>query len=629
MTITTYFVRISSLAIIFLLGSCGGTGGSKPTTNQSSDNQSSANHSTTTSSTNAGNFIPLQPDIKPDPALPTRDASDWEHAREAARFLSQASYGATAKDIDFVLTNGKNAWLEKQLSTPATSQVTQLDERLKTWGFIPVPTQMYSDMGKEWDRLIAKHDIWWETVIWGQDQLRQRVVLALSQILVVSHQGSDLYARERGFANYTDILARHAFGNYEDLLLDVSLNPIMGIYLSSINNPKADPLRDIHPDENYAREILQLFSIGLDQLNLDGSLKLDANGKPIPTFNQHTVNEFARIFTGWTFSTNTTFAEGREFAYWRTPISNVDPMKAFAEFHDSGEKTLLNDQTIPAGQTPLDDLKAAIKNIMAHDNVAPFISKKLIQHLITSNPSPAYIERVAQVFNNNGQGVKGDMRAVVKAIYLDEEANNIPANSENYFGKRKESPLVISGIWRSFKARGTPVEGPNRARVSTIQYLVNDPLEETFLYAPTVFNFYQTDYSPPGEFSSKNLLAPEFQVFGGAAAVNQANLLANLIYRRHYNDRDLYKDTGQAWGATSAWNNLPVKALLNLDAEIALANTPTALVDRVNLLLTHGQISHEHSALITEHISLLQDPLERVYETIFLIAISPEYAIQR
>lgn len=615
------------ISILLLLNACSGSGGGESEKNNAGIKSTISSSSTAATSQTK----PLNPDTKPDPALPTSDSTDWDKAREAARFLAQGSFGVTAKDIDFILTHGKAAWLEQQLSTPLTSQVAHLDERVKIWGFIPVPPSMYYDAatGGEWDRLIAKHDVWWETVIWGSDQLRQRVVLALSQILVVSHAGNNLYARERGFANYTDILAKHAFGNYKDLLTDVSLNPIMGIYLSSINNPKADTERDIHPDENYAREVLQLFSIGLEELNIDGSIKRDANGKPIPTFDQHTINEFARVFTGWTFSTNTAFAEGGEFAYWRTPISNVEPMKAFAEFHDSGAKTLLNGQVIPAGQTPQQDLNAAIDNIMAHDNVAPFICKKLIQHLITSNPSPAYIARVATVFNNNGQGIKGDMRAVIKAIYLDHEANTIPLESADYFGKHKETPLVIAGIWRSFKARGTPVKGPNGAWVNTIQYLTEDPIEQTFLYSPTVFNFYQTDYSPPGELATRNLVAPELQVFGGAAAVNQANLLANLIYRRHYNDKDRYTDTGQAWGGTSNWNNLPVKALLNLDTEIALATTPSALVDRVNLLLTQGQISAEHSALIVEHISLLQDPLARVYETLFLIAISPEYAIQR
>jgi uncharacterized protein (DUF1800 family) len=628
MLLKSQFQYLALIIVSSLLLSCGGGGGS----GSGGKNEPGTNNSSTASSKPIiEKFQALQPDTLTDPALPTRDSPDWDRAREAARFLAQASFGVTAKDIDFILHNSTEAWLEKQLSTPLTSQVAHLDERVKTWGFIPVPPNMYYDAatGGEWDRLVAKHDIWWETVIWGSDQLRQRVVFALSQILVVSHQGKDLYARERGFANYTDILAEQAFGNYEQLLLDVSLNPIMGIYLSSINNPKADPTRNIHPDENYAREILQLFSIGLEELNIDGSVKLDDDGKTIPTFDQQTVNEFARIFTGWTFSTNTIFSEGGEFAYWRTPISNVEPMKAFAEFHDSGKKILLNGEVISAGKTPEQDLRAAIKNIMTHDNVAPFVCKKLIQHLITSNPSPVYVARVASVFNDNGAGIKGDMKAVIKAIYLDHEARTIPTESIDYFGKRKETPLVIAGIWRSFKARGTPVKGPNGASTNTIQYLTEDPVEQTFLFSPTVFNFYQTDYSPPGELANRKLMAPELQVFGGAAAVNQANLLANIIYRRHYGDKNLYTDTGQAWGATSRWNNLPVKAPLNLTIEIALANTPAALVDRVNLLLTQGQISEEHSALIVDHISLLKDPLERVYEAIFLIAISPEYAIQR
>ncbi|WP_102794914.1 DUF1800 domain-containing protein [Bowmanella denitrificans] len=612
-----------AISAAVLLTACGGSG--KET------DVGKNNHIITPPTPPISETTVLKPDTQPDPVLPSRQEVDWERAIEAAQFLSRASFGVTAKDIEFILDKGKEAWLEQQLSAPLTSQVELLDSRVEAYGYLAVPPSMYYDSATngEWARMVAKQDVWWETVVWGPDQLRQRVVLALSQILVVSHQGGGMYARERGFANYSDILASQAFGSFEQLLLEVSLNPIMGIYLSAINNPKADPQRGIFPDENYAREILQLFSIGLEELNLDGSIKLDASGNSIATYDQNRVNEFARIFTGWSFSTNIEFAEGGEFAYWRTPISNVEPMKAFAEYHDSGAKTLLQGEFIPAGQTPMQDMRSAIRNIMSHPNVAPFISKKLIQHLITSNPSPAYVARVASVFNDNGAGMKGDMKAVIKAIYLDEELALDAHKEQEYFGKRKESPLVIAGIWRSFKARGTPVKGPNGVTIDTIQYLLNEPTEETFLYAPTVFNFYQTDYSPPGVFTQNNLYAPEFQVFGGAAAINQANLLANLIYRRHYADKQLYLNTGQASGANIFWNNPPVKALLNLDAELALADTPGALVDRINLLLTQGQISEQHSKLIAEHIKLLNDPLERVYEAIYLIAISPEYAVQR
>jgi hypothetical protein len=378
----------------------------------------------------------LMPDMVADPQLPARTSPDWDKAVDASRFLAQTSFGATAKDIDYIVKNGKSAWLDKQFALAQTSQLEFLDKRLTFFGYDPTPSVPYFDdqNGGDgvWRRYIMRQDIWWETAVWGQDQLRQRIAFALSQILVVSQQGADEYARERGFANYHDILAKQAFGNYKDLLLDISLNPIMGIYLSALNNPKADEKLNIRPDENYAREVLQLFSIGLNELNNDGSLKVDAQGKPIYTFDQDSIKEFSRVFTGWSMSKTNNFGD---YGAYAAPVSNTEPMKAYADFHDNGAKTLLNGQVIPAGKTPLEDMQAAMNNIMAHNNVAPFVGKKLIQYLVTSNPSPAYIERVSKVFNDNGKGIKGDMKAIVKAIYLDDEARTPPQNSQNYYGK--------------------------------------------------------------------------------------------------------------------------------------------------------------------------------------------------
>lgn len=569
----------------------------------------------------------LDPDRRADPQLPARSSPDWDKAVDASRFLAQTSFGATAKDIDYIIKNSKSAWLENQFALAQTSQLEFLDKRLTFYGFQPVPPVVYfDDLDGVWSRYILRQDIWWETAVWGQDQLRQRVAFALSQILVVSQLGADEYARERGFANYHDILAKQAFGNFKDLLLDISLNPIMGIYLSALNNPKADEKLNIRPDENYAREILQLFSIGLNELNNDGSLKLDAQGNPVNTFNQETIKEFSRVFTGWSLAQTNYFGE---FGAYAPPGSNVEPMKAYPNFHDSGEKTLLNGEVIAAGKTPMEDMQAAINNIVAHKNVAPFIGKKLIQYLVTSNPSPAYIERVSKVFNDNGKGVKGDMKAIIKAIYLDDEARTPPQNSQHYYGKLKEYPLLVSGLWRAFKAQGVPISYKGKS-FETIHYM-NGALnsEQQVFASPSVFNFYQSEYSPPGVLAKQKLLAPEFQIFNASSAVLQANLLAKMIYHRDTNDLNLFKDTGQFWGAGIGWNNPPVHAKLNLIEEVALANTPEKLVDRLNLLLTQGQITTEDSALIATHISLLNEPLQRVYEAAFLIAVSPEYAIQR
>jgi hypothetical protein len=266
---------------------------------------------------------------------------------------------------------------------------------------------------------------------------------------------------------------------------------------------------------------------------------------------------------------------------------------------------------------------------MAHKNVAPFIGKKLIQYLVTSNPSKGYVARVSKVFNDNGRGVKGDMKAVIKAIYLDHEARNPPADSKAYYGKLKEYPLLVSGLWRAFKAQGIPVIYKDKS-VDTIRYMsgVLNAEQEAF-FAPSVFNFYQSEYSPPGRLAAQKLLAPEFQIFNGSSAVLQANSLGKIIYNRDLTDKNLWTGTGQDWGTDNKWNNPPVHAKLNLSEEVALAASPSELVDRLNLLLTHGQITEEDSALIATHIGLLNDPLARVYEATFLIAVSPEYAIQR
>lgn len=225
----------------------------------------------------------LAPDLQTDPDLPARDSGDWKAAVDAARFLAQTSFGVTAKDIDFILKYGKRAWFDRQLAAPQTHQLKLLDKRLALFGYDPDGDDVEPHL---WHRMIMRSDIWWETAIWSQDQLRQRVAFALSQILVVSNTGANTYARERGFAQYHDILAKHALGNYGDLLVEISTHPLMGVYLSFLNNPKADPESGIRPDENYAREILQLFSIGLEELNIDGTPKLD-NGKRIEIGRAH------------------------------------------------------------------------------------------------------------------------------------------------------------------------------------------------------------------------------------------------------------------------------------------------------------------------------------------------------
>lgn len=624
MKLSAPFLRSISISIVLLLTACGGSGSKSDT--------SSNTVSKPAASSSSQAYVAkkqLAPDVEPDPHLPVSSSDDWVNAVDAARFLAQASFGVTAKDIDFILKTNKETWFENQLNQAQSIQLELLDERLKVFGYAPDGNYLDPDL---WYRRLMRSDIWWETAVWGKDQLRQRVAFALSQILVVSQQGNNTYSRERGFAHYHDLLARHALGNYEDLLLEISTNPVMGVYLSSINNPKANPELSIRPDENYARELLQLFSIGLDELNLDGTPKLDEKGNKIPTYDQNKVKEFARVFTGWSLAGSNTFAE---FGIWGDQPTNVLPLKPFADAHDSAEKVLLNGEIIPAGNTPENDLRAAVRNIIQHDNIGPFISKKLIQYLITSNPSPAYVARVASAFNDNGAGVKGDMKAVVRAIYFDEEARNPPVQDQHFFGKAREFPLMVSGLWRAFKAQGVEVKNARNTRVYTFRYVNNSLNEEQSAFnAPSVFNYYQSYFSPPGLLSQNQLLAPEFQLLNQGSSISQANLLACMIFNRHKDDPDLFSadlsaGIDQRWGVGLIWADPPLKARLNLTTEIELAQNPGALVDRLNLLLTQGQINTGDTQRIAQHISLLNDPLDRIYEAIFLMAISPEYAVQQ
>ena len=588
------------------------------------NNSSSFTTNSSVSSSSRAQTI-LAPDTSSNPALPQPSSIQWQKAIDAQRFLTQATFGATAKSLTKVIDLGVDAWIDEQFTIPPTSHLERLDARIEHYGYEVEPPYIdHSQFEMVWIRNLLPQDIWWESAIWGKDQLRQRIANVLSQILVVSERHADLYAYERGFANYHDILAKHAFGNYRDLLIDITLNPVMGNYLSTVNNQKENEEENIRPDENFSREIMQLFSLGLYQINIDGTPILDSNGLKIPTYTQDDIKQLARVFTGWQL------AGSQEFGGWAPPSHQIHPMVANEAFHDYGEKKILKN-IIAEGLPPTNDLISAIDIIFAHNNVAPFISGQLIRHLITSNPSNEYVARVATVFNNNGNGIKGDMKAVIRAIYLDGEARNIDTDNSEYYGRLKELPLTLSGIWRAFRAQGIPLEKQDGSfAVNTIRYNPQGPnLEQRAYNSPSVFNFYQQDYRPSS--LKENSVAPEFQMFTNSGAILQANLLSNIIYSRHLEDSNLfneYRESGKNW-ISSGWSYPDVKARLNLSDEIELASEPEKLLNHLNLLLTGGQLSPSDIDAIKLHIEKIGSPLERVYEAIFIISVSPEYAIQR
>jgi uncharacterized protein (DUF1800 family) len=504
---------------------------------------------------------------------------------EAFQFLNQATFGATEAEADDVIALRFERWIESQMARPPSRQLPHM---------LSLPPPQF--MGQ---LHVDRVDIWFRNSLWGPDQLRQRVAFALSEIMVVSQLGA-LQARPFAVADYYDMLARNAFGNYRDLIEEVTLHPAMGVYLSMLGNEKPDPARNIRPDENYARELMQLFSIGLVELNLDGTTRLDGNNQPIPTYDQSIIEGFAHVFTGWTWAGSPSFGSGR------VPVSSqYFPMEHWPEYHDTGAKTLLNGVLLPAGQSGEQDLSDALDNIFNHPNVGPFMALRLIQRLTTSNPSPGYVRRVAQVFNNNGSGVRGDLAAVVRAILLDPEARpNLPMEID---GKLKEPLLRVTQLFKAYNATSQSGRYPLGAA-----YVIfgQGPLQ-----SPSVFNFFSPFYAPPGEIRNSSLVAPELEIATEYQNTFYTNYMFYQTFGLNHTNEDLNEDD----------------IYITFAAEMDLAEDIGGLIDMVAGRLLGGEIS---ATLRTELAGMLEripatSPELRAAEAIYLVVTSPEYAYQR
>ncbi len=494
---------------------------------------------------------------------------------QAARFLRQASFGPTPADIAEVQRLGYAGWIDAQLKLPAS---------------LELPYVRGAQAPSQSDRV----DIWFQNAVHGRDQLRQRVAFALSEILVVSDVGA-LAPFPQATAHYYDLLAGGAFGSFRALMQDVTLNPGMGIFLSVLNNQKPDPSRNIRPDENYARELMQLFSIGLVQLNADGSVRSDGAGKPIPTYDQAVVEGFAHVFTGWTLAPPPAGSSDYNF---------VDPMQPLEALHDQGEKHLLDGALVPAGGTAEEDLKLALDNVFAHPNVGPFISRQLIQRLVSSNPSAAYVGRVAAVFADDGSGQRGNLAAVVRAILLDAEARTPAADSP---GKLVEPLLRLTGVWRAYGAASSS----GRFRLDGLGFI----LGQAPLSAPSVFNFFRPDYSPPGSLRDAGVLAPEMQITDENLLTLSSNLQAYSIF--------VLNSSGTGFK--------PDDVIIDIQSELGSAADASVLTDHVAARLLGGDISPDLRAATREMVG--QWPADqsaaRVAEAIYSVATSPEYATLR
>lgn len=541
------------------------------------------------------------------------DASEGPHSdAAAARFLTQATFGPSLAEIGRLREIGYYAWLDEQYSLPPSHHRPYLED-LAAQG-----ADVYQN---------HRHEVWWLRAITGPDQLRQRVAFALSELLVVSDQSGGTEGAPIALANYQDLLVDQAFGNYRDLLEQVTLSPVMGHYLSMFKNRKPDEESNIRPDENYAREIMQLFSVGLVQLNPDGSVVM-AGGQPVPTYTQDTIRGFAHVFTGWNWA-NCPRTDGGQWWEWEwCPSGPVDwpepgwdaywfvPMEPWEDYHASaGSKQLLNytgvnlpGGVLPAGGTAQGDLDAALDNIFRHPNVGPFVSRHLIKRLVTSNPSPAYVGRVAAVFANNGMGVRGDLGATVRAILLDVEARTLPSLASNK-GKLREPLLRLSHLWRALDGRADD----GRYREWWNSWLGQNPLS-----SPTVFNFFLPDYRPPGELSTLGLDAPEFQITTDTTVASVANGLGAKVY--------------WSWRGQDGQN--PEDIVVNLEPEIEFAVDPVRLVDRYDLLFMNRTMSTHMFDTLVAYLESRPDDDEddlrgRVQDAVWLIQSSPEYAIER
>ena len=515
----------------------------------------------------------------PAPIAPAPPAVAAISAAEASRFLGQAGFGATDAQIGRVQTLGYSGWLDEQFAAPRSQgHYDWMVER----GYA-VTTNINNFNGTD--------NTLWRKLISSPDVLRQRITLALSEIFVVSMTGLPINWRGFVAAAYMDVLETNAFGTYRTLLGEVTLSPGMGSYLNMRGNLREDPAKVRVPDENYSREVLQLFSLGLTELAADGTLK---NGVATDTYGQDTITGLAKVFTGW----NNNAANNTDPGYAQRP------MVLTAANHSTSVKQFLG-VTIAAGTPGATALQTALDTIAAHPNVGPFIGRQLIQRLVASNPSPAYVARVSAVFANNGAGVRGDLRAVIKAILLDDEARRAPVAGDTTRGKLRE-PVVRFIQWARTFGLASPTGQWNIGNVS-------DPstrLGQSPLRSPSVFNFFRPGYVPPNSaLGTLNLNAPEFQITNESTVVGWANWAQTFVQSGVGETRPDYT------------------------AELALATDATALVKRVSLLLSGDTLSAATLATIGTAVGSISATTDtgkrnRVYAAIHLVLCTPEYLVQ-
>ena len=584
----------TALAATALLAACGGGGGGG-----------------TTATPGSGTTTPTAPVG----ASYTTAASD----EDAVRFLLQAQFSASDADIAAVRNKPYATWLGEQFAAaPSTSGFDWLNQR--GYGTINSSTNYY-------DNTYPGDYMLWNQLMTSSDGVRKRIALALSEFFVVSLSGLDFSWRSHAIASWWDMLNVQVTGSFRNLLQDVTLHPAMGYYLNTKGNLKENVATGRAPDENYAREVMQLFTLGIYQLNIDGTEKRDGNGNKLESYTQSDISNIARVFTGWDFdqTQNVNTLEPVNRRNIPNTIYTRIPMRLNANNHSTLAATFLG-ASVPANTDGVVALKIALDTLFNHPNVGPFFGKQMIQRLVTSNPSPAYVSRVASAFNNNGSGVRGDLQAVFAAVLLDDEARGPAGLTQAGFGKLRE-PIVRMVQWgRTFGIRS--------ARDSWKMGDLSNPasqLGQSPQRSPSVFNFFRPGYVPPSTaLSASQTPAPEFQLVNESSVGGYLNYMQGVIRNGIFvNAPDLPQST------SNATNGFDITAAYS--AELALVLDTTALVKRLGLVLCAGQLSAATQSLIvgalnaTPVIATSTDAikLNRVAAAVLLVMASSEYLIQK
>jgi uncharacterized protein (DUF1800 family) len=526
--------------------------------------------------------------VNPNPGSATSmvaNAQVQTSLQSAARLLDQATFGPTLPDIQNVQTIGLPAYLAEQFATPTTPEpdITTPPPTLCATNTIP-----------------CQQAEWWQVALTAPDQLRQRVAFAMSEMFVISTNSDNA----RAVTAFQNTLANDAFGNFYTMMRDVTLSPGMGAYLNMLNSAK--PTGTEIANENYGRELMQLFTIGLDLLNQDGTLQLDVNGNPIPTYTEAQVQAFSRAYTGWTYAT----PGGTTTKFPNNTPDYDDSMTAVESQHDMNAKTLLNGTTLPAGQSSSQDLTGALTNIFNHPNVGPFVCRQLIQHLVSSNPSAAYVSRIAAVFANDGTGTRGNLQAVVQAILLDPEARAGDANPSYDGGHLREPLLYMTNVMRGLGFTFTGAGAGTGAEYYYTPGNFTSALGEKPYTSGAVFNFFPPSYVIPGTTTN----APEFGIENTASAILRLTLADNLVYNR----------------VTDFTVDLTATSALGMIAS-ATGNATTDSTNLVNALANifmHGQMPAQMQSDIVTHVATLTNIPERVRVATYLVITSSFYKVE-